>query len=83
MRSLGAMPLGITNCLNFGHPKDSMGAFSEIVNALAERCRKTKIPVVSGNVSLYNAHGTHSIKPTPVLVIAGVRQPPRRFRTGI
>lgn len=73
LRSLGAKPLGITNCLNFGHPRDSMGAFSETVSALTEHCQKKKIPVVSGNVSLYNAHGSHSIKPTPVLVMAGVR----------
>jgi phosphoribosylformylglycinamidine synthase len=72
--SLGATPLGITNCLNFGHPKDSMGAFSETVDALTKRCKNRKIPVVSGNVSLYNAYKTHSIKPTPVLVMAGVKQ---------
>ena len=73
LRSLGAKPLGITNCLNFGHPKDSMGAFVETIAALTERCKKTKIPVVGGNVSLYNAHKSHSIKPTPVLVMVGVR----------
>ncbi len=71
--ALGALPLGITNCLNFGHPKDSIGAFSETIRALADRCKKKKVPVVSGNVSLYNAHGAHSIKPTPVLVMVGVK----------
>lgn len=65
--------LGITNCLNFGHPKDSIGAFSETIRALTARCKKFKIPIVGGNVSLYNAHGPHSIKPTPVLVMVGVR----------
>jgi len=73
LRSLSATPLGVTNCLNFGHPRDAMGAFTQTVQALADRCRGARIPVVSGNVSLYNAHGSHSIKPTPVLVIAGVR----------
>lgn len=73
IRSLGANPLGITNCLNFGHPKDSIGAFSETINTLTARCKKFKIPVVGGNVSLYNAHGSHSIKPTPVLVMVGIR----------
>lgn len=73
MRLLGGTALGITNCLNFGHPKDSMGAFSETVSVLTARCKKFNIPVVGGNVSLYNAHASHSIKPTPVLVMAGVR----------
>ena len=73
LRSLGATPLAIVNCLNFGHPKDSMGAFSETIDALSHRCKATKIPIVGGNVSLYNAHGTHSIKPTPVLVMTGIR----------
>lgn len=73
LRSLSAVPLGVTNCLNFGHPRESMDAFTQTVHALADRCRTTHIPVVSGNVSLYNAHGNHSIKPTPVLVMAGVR----------
>ncbi|MDO8407936.1 MAG: phosphoribosylformylglycinamidine synthase subunit PurL [bacterium] len=73
LRSLKAMPLGITNCLNFGYPQDSMGAFADTTRALAARARVYKVPIVSGNVSLYNAHGRHSIKPTPVIVMAGVR----------
>ncbi|MBI3572060.1 phosphoribosylformylglycinamidine synthase subunit PurL [Candidatus Kaiserbacteria bacterium] len=73
LRSKNAQPLGITNCLNFGHPRDSMGAFAETTQALAKLCKKARIPIVGGNVSLYNAHGKHSIKPTPVLVMAGVR----------
>src|SRR3989344_3169985 len=74
LRSLRAMPLGITNCLNFGHPKDSMGAFAETIDALTKRCKEKNIPVVGGNVSLYNAHRAYSIKPTPVLIMAGVRR---------
>ena len=73
MKVLKGKPLAITNCLNFGHPKDSMGAFEQTIDALSARCKKTGVPVVSGNVSLYNAHGDHSIKPTPVLVMVGVR----------
>lgn len=73
IRSLRVAPLGIINCLNFGHPKESIGAFSETIYALTARCKKFKIPIVGGNVSLYNAHGPHSIKPTPVLVMVGVR----------
>ena len=73
LHSLGATPLGITNCLNFGHPRDSMGAFVETTRALAMRARKHRVPIVSGNVSLYNAYKNHSIKPTPVIVMAGIR----------
>lgn len=74
MHACKARPLGITNCLNFGHPRDSIGAFAESVHALTRCCTREHVPIVSGNVSLYNAHGRHSIKPTPVLVMAGVRK---------
>lgn len=68
-----AIPLGLTNCLNFGHPKDSMGAFAETVEGLGKMCRNYEVPVVSGNVSLYNSTGEHPIKPTPVLVMVGIK----------
>lgn len=68
-----AKPLGLTNCLNFGHPSDSIGAFSKTIEGLSERSKKFGVPVVSGNVSLYNAHNDISIKPTPVVVMVGVR----------
>jgi len=73
MKALGGKPLGLTNCLNFGHPKDSIGAFAETVGELAKLCRKENVPVVSGNVSLYNAYKNHSIKPTPILVMVGLK----------
>lgn len=73
MRQLKAKPLGLTNCLNFGHPKDSMGAFVSTIETLSRLCKTHKVPVVSGNVSLYNAYQNHSIKPTPVLVMVGTR----------
>lgn len=73
LRQQKARPLGLINCLNFGHPRDSMGAFAETIDALAEKCIQTKIPVLGGNVSLYNAHGKHSIKPTPILVMVGIK----------
>lgn len=74
LKKHNTIPLGLTNCLNFGHPKDSMGAFSETIDALANRCKRYHVPVVGGNVSLYNASGHHSIKPTPVLVMVGIRE---------
>ena len=73
IRNLHATPLGLVNCLNFGHPKDSMGALAETLDGLKERCKSNKIPIVGGNVSLYNAHKNHSIKPTPVLVLVGLK----------
>lgn len=70
----GATPLGLTNCMNFGYPESSMGAFAQTIEGLAQRCRELEVPVVGGNVSLYNAPGDRSIKPTPVLVMAGLRR---------
>ena len=72
-RALGAEPLAITNCLNFGHPTDSMGAFSDSTKSLGVLCNKFRVPVVGGNVSLYNGYKNHSIKPTPILVMVGTR----------
>ncbi|MBI2044862.1 phosphoribosylformylglycinamidine synthase subunit PurL [Candidatus Pacearchaeota archaeon] len=73
MREHKAAPLAITNCLNFGHPKDSMGAFNETIEGLKEICKEKNVPVISGNVSLYNACKEHSIKPTPIIVMIGIR----------
>jgi len=80
LRSFSAKPLGLTNCLNFGHPRDSMGAFAETIDALTHRCKAADVPVISGNVSLYNAHRNHSIKPTPILVMVGVKIRNQIFR---
>ena len=73
MQELNAAPLGLANCLNFGHPKDSMNDFSDTLDKLSELCIKHNVPVVGGNVSLYNSYDEKSIKPTPVLVMVGVR----------
>lgn len=73
MKALGAEPIGLTNCLNFGHPKDSMTDFVLTVDNLAELCRNLKIPIISGNVSLYNCSDTHNILPTPIIVMVGLR----------
>jgi phosphoribosylformylglycinamidine synthase II len=75
MRQCKATPLGLTNCLNFGHPKESMGAFAQTIEALTALCKEFNIPVIGGNVSLYNAHEDHSIKPTPILVMVGIKSP--------
>ena len=72
MVSLGGKPLCIINCLNFGHPKDSMGAFAKTVKELNVMCKKHSVPVVGGNVSLYNSTNNSSIKPTPIFVMMGL-----------
>jgi phosphoribosylformylglycinamidine (FGAM) synthase-like enzyme len=52
MTELKAKPLCIVNCLNYGHPKDSMTDFVSRIDELITNCKKYSIPVVGGNVSL-------------------------------
>jgi phosphoribosylformylglycinamidine synthase len=70
---VGAEPLGLTNCLNFGNPEKPHVAWqlTEAVEGLAEACRALDIPVVGGNVSLYNEAPAGPIFPTPVVGIVG------------
>ena len=70
---VGAQPLGLTNCLNFGNPEKSHVAWqlTEAVEGLAEACDVLGIPVVGGNVSLYNEAPTGPIFPTPVVGVVG------------
>ncbi len=65
--SVGATPIAITNCLNFGSPEkeENMGEFVECVQGIGEACVYLKFPVVSGNVSFYNQTKEIGIKPTP------------------
>ena len=65
--SVGAKPIAITNCLNFGNPEkdENMGEFVECVQGLGEASRYLDFPVVSGNVSFYNETKDNGIKPTP------------------
>ena len=72
MNNLKGKPLCIVNCLNFGHPKDSMGDFINTIDDLTFNCKKHNIPVVGGNVSLYNSTDDVSIKPTPILLMMGI-----------
>ena len=67
--SVGAKPIAITNCLNFGNPEDSkvMGELAECLLGIKEACEFLDYPVVSGNVSLYNGTNKKSINPTPVI----------------
>ena len=65
--SVGASPIAITNCLNFGNPEKekNMGEFVECVNGISEAAKYLNFPVVSGNVSFYNETKDKGIKPTP------------------
>ena len=67
--TVGARPLAITNCLNFGNPenKEIMGEFAECLEGIKEACEYLNYPVVSGNVSFYNGTNKKSIFPTPVI----------------
>ena len=67
--AVGAKPLAITNCLNFGNPenKEIMGEFAECLEGIKEACEFLKYPVVSGNVSFYNGTNKKNIYPTPVI----------------
>lgn len=67
-----AFPKAIVNCLNFGNPRDTMGDFADIINNLKSDCLEIKVPIVGGNVSLYNATDNVSIKPTPILVMVSL-----------
>ncbi|PAY22082.1 phosphoribosylformylglycinamidine synthase II [Dietzia natronolimnaea] len=70
----GALPVAVTNCLNFGSPEDPgvMWQFREAVHGLADGCAELGIPVTGGNVSFYNQTGSTPILPTPVVGVLGV-----------
>jgi phosphoribosylformylglycinamidine synthase II len=70
----GAVPVAVTNCLNFGSPEDPsvMWQFAEAVRGLADGCQELGIPVTGGNVSFYNQTGAQAIHPTPVVGVLGV-----------
>ena len=67
--SVGAIPIAITNCLNFGNPeKDKiMGQFVECIDGISQACTYLDFPVVSGNVSFYNETKNKAISPTPTI----------------
>ena len=71
---VGARPLAITDCLNFGNPEREPIAyqFEQAIRGMAEACRALNIPVISGNVSLYNESADGPIDPTPTVGMVGV-----------
>ena len=70
----GAAPLAVTNCLNFGNPQkpEVYYQLQECIRGMADACRALGVPVVSGNVSLYNETQGEAIYPTPVVGAVGL-----------
>ena len=77
---VGAEPLGLTNCLNFGNPEKPAPAWQldRAVSGLADACKALGVPVVGGNVSLYNEGPDGPIYPTPVVGMVGELPDPAR-----
>ena len=89
MRNLacsGARALAVTDNLNFGNPNkpEAYHMLKECVKGLADACAHFDVPVVGGNVSLYNEHGEGAIDPTPVVSMVGlIDHPDRVTRSGV
>ena len=81
----GAVPIGATNCLNFGNPErpEIMWQFVQAVDGIAEACRALGIPITGGNVSLYNETDGQAIYPTPVLGVVGLIDDATRVLTRV
>lgn len=69
----GALPSSVVDCLNLGNPEEPaiMGQLIQIVQSMSEFCQKLKLPVVAGNVSLYNQYSGNNIKPVPNIMMVG------------
>ncbi len=71
---VGAQPAAVSDCLNYGNPEvpEIMREISEGIDGIAEACRALEVPVISGNVSLYNETDGRSIHPTPGIALVGL-----------
>jgi len=80
---VGAEPVAITNCLNFGSPEKPEGYYqlSECIEGMAAACEALGTPVVSGNVSLYNETESGAVYPTPVVGMVGVLEDVGHYAT--
>ena len=81
----GAEPLAVTDCLNFGNPEkpEVFYTLKESVEGMAEACRALDVPVISGNVSLYNENNGSAIYPTPVAGMVGLLEDVASQATGM
>jgi phosphoribosylformylglycinamidine synthase subunit PurL len=79
----GAIPIGATNCLNFGSPErpEIMWQFARAVEGIGQACRGLGLPITGGNVSLYNETDGQAILPTPVLGVVGLLEDAARVLT--
>ena len=79
----GAKPIGLTNCLNFGNPEkpEIMWQFEQAVKGIGDTCLFFDIPVVSGNVSLYNETKGEAIFPTPTVAVVGLIEDQTKIMT--
>ena len=70
----GAVPVGATNCLNFGNPEKPhiMWQFSQVVDGMTKACEELEVPITGGNVSFYNETLGEGIYPTPVVGVVGI-----------
>jgi phosphoribosylformylglycinamidine synthase len=73
LATVGAVPIGATNCLNFGNPEkpEIMAQLIEAIDGIGEACRHFEAPITGGNVSLYNETLGQGIYPTPVMGVVG------------
>ena len=80
---VGAEPVAITNCLNFGSPEKTEGYYqlAECIEGMAQACKAFGTPVVSGNASLYNETEAGAVYPTPVVGMVGVLEDVSRYAT--
>jgi phosphoribosylformylglycinamidine synthase len=79
----GGRPIGVTDCLNFGSPErpEILWQLAEAIDGIAEACRALELPVVGGNVSLYNETLGRAILPTPVIGVVGLLEDGSRVGT--
>ena len=79
----GGKPLALTNCLNFGNPEkpEIMWQFAKSIDGLSKASKTFNVPVVSGNVSLYNETFNEPIKPTPTISMVGIVEDKKFLKT--
>jgi phosphoribosylformylglycinamidine synthase len=70
----GGLPIGATNCLNFGNPQkpEIMGQLVKAIQGIGDACRALNVPITGGNVSLYNETDGQAVYPTPVIGVVGL-----------
>ena len=74
LKDLDASPLGVVNCLNFGDPLTCIGDFKNHIDLMNEQCKELKIPVLGGNVSMYNTTDGIDIPSSVVIVMIGLQE---------